>query len=330
MKILFDSEVPKDQWETFYLSNHFSSPFQSFNFYSFFNSNENLSANVFACEENNEIVALCVVTLQKENGIKGFFSRRVIIYGGPLVNSNMPEAITILFERIKEYYKRKAVYIEVRNFFDYEKYLNSFAKLKFRFLPWLNYQLSTENIDKVKKEMSSSRLRQIKKSIKNGVTWKEASSIEEIKDFYTILKTLYQNRIKKPLFPESFFLDFFKRDIGKYLLICYKDKIIGGIMSPIIPEKCIYEFYICGLDNEYKEQHPSIMATWAAIEYAHNNGIPLFDFMGAGDPKEEYGVREFKSRFGGKELNHGRFIYVLNPILYALGKTGLKILQRIK
>jgi lipid II:glycine glycyltransferase (peptidoglycan interpeptide bridge formation enzyme) len=330
MRVLMDIEVSKEKWQSFYLSNFFSSPFQSHSFYSFFNSIEGLSANVFACEKNNEIVALCVVTLQKEKGFKGYFSRRAIIYGGPLLSLNNLQAVDTLFEKIKAYYQRKAIYIEIRNYFDFSEYLKVFYRLEFHYLPWLNYQVPTLNLDEIRKNMSSSRLRQVKKAFKNGVIWKEASSIEEVKAFYSIISNLYQNKIKKPLLPESFFLEFYKQNIGKYLLVVYQNIIIGGIMCPVAPAKCIYEYYICGLDNEYKEQYPSVMATWAAMEYAHNNGIPMFDFMGAGNPNEDYGVREFKARFGGNEVNYGRFIYILNPILYNLGKFGLKFLQKIK
>jgi len=330
MRVLLNQNVPRVQWDSLYSSNNYSSPFQSYSFYSFFNSVDGLSANVFACEENNEILALCVVTLQKEKGVKGFFSRRAIIYGGPLIRSNNPNTIPVLFKKIKAYYKRKAIYIEIRNYFDYSNYIDIFKNLDFKYLPWLNYQVPALNLEEVKKNMSASRLRQIKKAIKNGVTWKEATSIDEVKVFYSILKELYLRKIKKPLFPEAFFLEFFKQNTGKFLLIVYQNKIIGGIMSPVESSKCIYEFYICGLDNEYKEQYPSVMATWAAIEYAHIHGISTFDFMGAGNPNEEYGVREFKARFGGKELNYGRFIYILNPSLFNLGKFGLKVTSGLR
>jgi lipid II:glycine glycyltransferase (peptidoglycan interpeptide bridge formation enzyme) len=72
------------------------------------------------------------------------------------------------------------------------------------------------------------------------------------------------------------------------------------------------------------------MATWAAIEYSHQNNIPVFDFMGAGSPKIEYGVREFKSRFGGNMVEYGRFILIFNPLLYHTAKLGLKLIKKIK
>jgi lipid II:glycine glycyltransferase (peptidoglycan interpeptide bridge formation enzyme) len=170
-------------------------------------------------------------------------------------------------------------------------------------------------------------MRQIRKAQKGSVIWKEAGNKDEVISFYNILNDLYRNRIGKPLLPREFFTNFFDRGIGKYLLVWYNDSIIGGIMCPILEGKAIYEFYVCGLDTGYKEQYPSVMATWAAMEYACQHRIPLFDFMGAGSPDSAYGVREFKARFGGLLVEEGRFLRINNPFLYNAGKTGLMLLK---
>jgi lipid II:glycine glycyltransferase (peptidoglycan interpeptide bridge formation enzyme) len=110
----------------------------------------------------------------------------------------------------------------------------------------------------------------------------------------------------------------------------FKNKIIGGIVCPILKNQSIYEFYICGLDAEFKDQSPSVMATYAAIQYGFKNNLKRFDFMGAGKPDEDYGVRDFKAKFGGELVEHGRFIKINRPLLFKIGKAGLKILQKIK
>ena len=50
--------------------------------------------------------------------------------------------------------------------------------------------------------------------------------------------------------------------------------------------------------------------------------------MGAGKPDKAYGVRNYKLAFGGDLAEHGRFINILNPILYKLGKIGIKLLSK--
>jgi lipid II:glycine glycyltransferase (peptidoglycan interpeptide bridge formation enzyme) len=52
--------------------------------------------------------------------------------------------------------------------------------------------------------------------------------------------------------------------------------------------------------------------------------------MGAGKPDEAYGVRDFKAKFGGKEVEHGRFLCVTKTLLYRIGKLGVAILKMRK
>lgn len=177
--------------------------------------------------------------------------------------------------------------------------------------------------------MSEQRRRQVKKGISNGAIICEAQSEQEICDWYKILHRLYREKVRTPLFSEDFFLEFHRKEFGKYLLVKHEDMVIGGMMCPILKDKTIYEWYVCGLDEEYyRDLYPSVMATYAAIEYVKKHHIPLFDFMGAGKPNEAYGVRDFKMEFGGESVEYGRFLCIRKPMLYAIGKLGVKWLKR--
>jgi lipid II:glycine glycyltransferase (peptidoglycan interpeptide bridge formation enzyme) len=327
---LINSDIGFIRWSKILNDSPFASPFQTPSFYDFFNSLDNFSADALAVEMEQEIISLVVVTVQNEPGIKGHFSKRGIIYGGPLVLLHHPESLCMLLQAVIEHYSKKTIYLEIRNFFDYSSFNLKILSSGFKYNPWFNFHLEISSPEQMLKSMSSSRARQIKKAIKNGVIWQEANSWKDVECFYEILEKLYNNKIKKPLFPKNFFEKVYSKNICKYLLVYFEDKVIGGIMCPFLPNKVIYEFYICGLDDEYKEQFPSVMATWAAMEYASINKIPLFDFMGAGSPEEAYGVRDFKARFGGRQVEHGRYIMILNPILYRLGTWALSLYKKIK
>ncbi len=330
MDILYNEEIPVNSWEEFLQQNSHATPFQSYEFYKLFNSVSGLSAQSIAVCEEHKILSLVVITFQKEPDIKSFFSRRSIIYGGPLIDDSSHAALDLLLKSILKITKNHSIYTETRNLSDYSNYKNLFLNNGFEYIPYLNFHVTTDNMEVLNTKMSNSRIRQIKKAQSTGVSWKEAENVEEVKVFYNILSGLYKNKIRKPLLPLSFFINFFYSKAGKYILVLYKDKIIGGIMCPILEGRAIYEFYVCGLDDEYKAQYPSVIATWAAIEYASRNNIPAFDFMGAGKPDESYGVREFKARFGGEMVEYGRFLRVNNKFLYFIGKHGLKVLSFIK
>ncbi len=61
-----------------------------------------------------------------------------------------------------------------------------------------------------------------------------------------------------------------------------------------------------------------------------NNNLQVFDFMGVGIPDRDYGVREFKAKFGGKLVNYGRFGRINNKFLYAITEIGYNILALMR
>jgi serine/alanine adding enzyme len=330
LKLLKDNEISIEKWDRLLSSSPLATPFQNHAFYDLCNAVPGLSAEVFAVEEDFEIIALCVVTLQKESGIKGFFSRRAVVYGGPVIKDINSQGIEFLIRSIEKKFKRKVIYIEIRNLNDYKVYDKIFLDNSWKYLPYQNFKVNCTDRDVFFNRLGNNRKRQIKKAIENGVLIKEAINLEEVTCFYDILQNFYKKKVMKPMLPKQFFEEFFKRSIGKLLLVIYKDKIIGGIMCPILDGRCIYELYICGLDEDYKDQCPSVMATWSAMEYANKNQIPVFDFMGAGRKDQDYGVREFKSRFGGEFVEYGRYIRIFNPFLYKLGECALKMIKKLK
>lgn len=328
-KVITNELIPISDWYRFFQNNLFRSPFQSPDAYTFFSKIDTIETDVHAViNEDGDIKALTLVITQKENGIKGFFSKRGILYGGPLLDDI--DAAKELLHYVTNFYRGKVIYLESRNYFNYERFANVYKQLKWEYIPWLNFHLKTDDVKSVHKRMSSGRLRQVKKGIKNGAIWEEPRGKEDVESFYYILKNLYNKIIKKPLPDLNFFLKFYNVGLGKYFLIYFEGEVIGGIMCPILDNKSIYEWYICGKDKEYKDQYPSVLATYAAIDYGLRNNISYFDFMGAGPVSDSYGVRQFKARFGGDQVEYGRYRIILNHTLFAIGKTGLQLLARLK
>ncbi len=325
MEILYNSQVKIDEWKEFLAASDLSSPFQTPEFYNLYNSIPGQSAEVFAISETKKIVALCVVTLQKERGMKGFFSRRAIIYGGPVVNGNT-DALVFLLKSIAGKVTN-VIYLETRNLNSYSVYKNEFENSGWRYQPYLNFQLKCSNEETIWENLNTNRQRQVKKALKEGVMLEEAKTLSDVKEFYSILSHLYKTKIRKPLLPLEFFEKFISSGVGKILLVKKENKIIGGIAAPILEGRCICEFYICGLDYDYKECSPSVMATYAAIQYGNKNDLKYFDFMGAGKPESDYNVRDFKEKFGGELVEHGRFIKINNQFLYYLGKMAIHFMS---
>lgn len=330
MKILINENIQGKKWKALIEKSQYASPFQTLEYYDLFNAVEGLKAEVYAVEENSDIIALCVITFQKERAITGYFSRRAIIYGGPVLKNHDETVLDFLLTYISNEFRNRAIFVEIRNLNDYSTLSDVFEKNRWQYIPFQNFIIDCTDIEGPYNKLGQNRKRQIKKAINSGVEVREAENKDEVLEYYNILQRLYCDKIKKPLFPKQFFEEFFDRNLGKYLLVFHKNKIIGGILCPILDGSCLYELYICGLDEEYKDQYPSVMATWGAIEFGKKNHIPIFDFMGAGRKGHDYGVREFKARFGGKLVEYGRYIKINNPLLYKIGVLALRLKQMNK
>lgn len=319
------SEIDKHNWKSLVESSHVATWFQTDEAYRFYHSVSDMYAFAYGVVEEDKLVGVIVgYTTQEKCKFKQYFTMRAIVVGGPLLDENISEsALATLLQTVKQQ-QGDAIYMEIRNLHDYSRWQSIFEANGFTYQPHLNIQVNCN----VAHSLSEQRVRQVRKALKNGVKISQAQSEEEVKAWYLILKQLYRKKVRTPLWIEEFFLQFYRNGVGKYLLVKHEDKVIGGMMCPILEGKTIYEWYMCGLDEDFRECYPSIVATYAAIEYAKEHGLQLFDFMGAGKPDMPYGVRDFKMKFSGELVEHGRYLYIRDSLLYAIGKMVVKILKK--
>ena len=323
-RILTYHDIDQQQWQQLVQSSPLATWFQTDEAYRLYQSVSDMCAFAYGVAEAGGLVGVVVgYTTREKCKFKQYFTARTIIPGGPLLateisNKSLSTLLTALHERLDS-----TIYIESRNYNDYSQWKSVFTQCGFTY----NRHLDIHVYCNAQHQMSERRQRELKRAIKNGATVAEAQTEQEVRDCYQILQKLYREKVRTPLFSEEFFLQFYRNGVGKYLLVKHQGKVIGGMMCPILMDKAIYEWFVCGMDEEYREQYPSVMATYAAIEYAKQNSLPLFDFMGAGKPDIPYGVRDFKMEFGGELVEYGRFLCVRKPLLYWIGKMGLKLLK---
>lgn len=351
-KILTYSEIDRQQWSELVRTSETGTWFQSPEAYDFFASlpefMEPFAVGVACTPESDSgqideerLCAVCVGYVTKErNPIKQFFTRRAIITGGPAIADDCTEdEVYTLMHAVRQRLKiedcrlkisRGPIYIETRNFNDFSPWKEAFETAGFAYQPHLNFHVDTST-----NNLSENRKRQLKKS--DAITELAISELE-IQEWYKVLTELYRTKVKTPLWPIEFFLEAYRKGIAKFLLVKHEGRVIGGSMvvcdgvkelkSERVKGGTVYEWFECGLNAEYKDQYPSVMATYAGIQLAKEIGCKRYDMMGAGEPGVPYGVRDFKAEFGGKLVEHGRFLCVTKPLLYKIGTIGIKILKR--
>ncbi|MCK5079207.1 MAG: hypothetical protein KAR09_04660, partial [Bacteroidales bacterium] len=251
MKIVF--KIPYSDWDNFISSHPNGTVFQSPEMHEFFKTIRRFDPLLLAAynKTDNLCGVLIGIYLFEKNGIGKLLSTRFVIYGGPLLtgsNETKKECLDLLLKELVEQTRKKALFVQFRNYFSWEGYLPIFEKNGFSYLERLNYIVDTSGgrgmgdegrgaLEVVMKNMSESRRRQLNKALKSGAEIIEPGSIEQVKEFYDILYKLYRYKVRKPLADWSFFENFYKQTIprpgiGIIRLIRYKDRIIGGILAP--------------------------------------------------------------------------------------------------
>ena len=345
--LLTYSEINTTAWQELVDCSPYATWFQTKEAYEFYAANpEEMTPFAVAIQRTNKLVAVCVGYItQAKNKLVQCLTCRAIIIGGPVIDEDATtEEIIALLNAVKKLQRSdlqpkgrttvkrstglSPIYIETRNFHDYSRWKEVFQYSGFAYQPHLNFHIDTSSLDLVESRLGKNRKRDIKTSIRDGAMIVENPTIEQVREYYALLKQLYTTRIKTPLFSLSFFEKLYTMPSGRFILVELNGEIIGGTVCVELAGKCLYEWFVCGRDGEWKSIFPSSLATYAGIRYAAEHGCSRFDMMGAGKPNEAYGVRDFKARFGGEQVEYGRFLHVRNPLLYKIGKLGVKWLKK--
>ena len=330
LQLLTYDEIDPSAWQTLVDSSPYATWFQTKEAYAFYASlPKEMEPFAIGVEEDGHLTGVIVgYTTQEKNPIKHLLTCRSIIIGGPLldehISNNALSALLLTAKRIT----KNSIYVETRNFHNYSHRRDLFEDCKFQYQPHLNFHVDTTSVDLVESRLGKNRKRDIKTSIRDGATVIEHPTIEHVRTYYAMLKHLYTTKIKTPLFSWDFFEKLYAHPNGRFILVELNGEIIGGTVCVELPERCLYEWFVCGRDGEWKSIFPSSLATYAGIRYAAEHGCSRFDMMGAGKPDEAYGVRDFKARFGGEQVEHGRYLCIRKPLLYQIGKLGVKLLKK--
>ena len=215
-----------------------------------------------------------------------------------------------MLEHLTQEASRSCVLIEFRNLNNSTFGYRVFRANDYFPVNWLRVRNSLHGIENAEQRFSPSRIRQIKKGLKNGAKVDEARTVEEIREFSNMLRHLYSSRIRKH-FPNIIFFQHMDTRLihsrqAKIFIVRYKDKIIGGSACSYSGNDA-YLWFSGGMRKTYALQYPGILAVWKALQDAHQNGFRHMEFMDAGLPFKKHGYRDFVLRFGGKQSSTRRW-----------------------
>jgi len=279
-----------------------------------------------AVEKDGRVLALLLpVEITLMRGLARRFTSRAVVYGSVLCASGDParQALGALLQAYQREVKGRLLFTELRNTTDLTDLQPTLNSSGFIHQEHLNYLLDLKRTpDEIWQSIRSNARRNINKARKSEIVIEQVNSADQVAMAYKLLRDTYE-RLQVPLAHATLFQSAFEiltpAGMLRMLVARLKDTPVG--VMTLLLHKGIVLYWYTGVLREYASFRPNDLLVWHALEWGSQNGFSVFDFGGAGKPDEEYGVRDFKAKFGGQLVNYGRNVCVHSPLVLKASTT---------
>lgn len=323
-----------DVWKEFVENNPQGNIFHTPEMYDVFSRTKGHFPSLWAAVEGERVLALMLpVDVTLYSWLRRFTSRS-IIYGGVLCDPSLEgyEALSHLLAQYKKETRNRNLFTEVRNISDTSEFQSTFQNNTFIYEEHLNYLI---NLSRTPQEIFQGFHKRMRKQISRGLR-KDLLTIETVREknqlevCYDLLERTYQ-RANVPLAHRSLFESAFdvlySKEMVKFFN-AYVDGIPVSTSVELFYKDVIYGWY-GGMDRTYTTYTPNELLMWHILGWGAENNYRVYDFGGAGKPDEDYGVRDFKAKFGGDLVNFGRNVWISHPNIFHISKAGYEIYRRV-
>jgi lipid II:glycine glycyltransferase (peptidoglycan interpeptide bridge formation enzyme) len=325
-----ESGVNREEWSRFVNSHPYGNIFQTPEMYDVYKGTKNFEPVVIACAEGGKIKGLLSTSvISEKGGFTGWLTRRSIVVGAPLLSGGVNAGDFI--KRYDSYIKDKCLYSRIANLFDLREELKPLILRGYEYFDHLNYLIDLSAGDvKLWENLHDTRKRQVKRGYKRGITVKIHDTVEDLREYYKILELTYRKN-KIPLHDYSMFESAYRilspKGYIKFFSAYDGDTLIGHRIILLYKKNMFY--WYAGSLPEAGSMYPNDVLVWEILKWGANNGFEVFDFGGAGYPDKEYGVRDFKKKFGGTEVCYGNYLKIHQPLKYKLLRSAVYIYGKI-
>lgn len=334
LKIISEpKQVDRKKWETFVLEHPDGSVFQLPGMFDVHEQARHQRPSGWFAFEGSQLVGLMVgVNLWNAIFPMSYFTRRQVIFGGPLVAGNDMGILLALLEALVKDTRRKAVFCEIRNL-----RLSLSLKPVFEEAGFYYESHLSVGIDMSRKSgdlwasLSPSRRENIEKMASVRYTIRDLHGADDTRRLWEILRchigrkgrpvpdlSLFQEVDRSPLLNTYFKIKGMEVD----------NKLKAVILVMTVKNRSIVWFDgHCLPDDEYWMYDGFL---WGVIQELQSEGIRYLDLGTGGKPGMDYYARQYKKSYGGMIKETGRYIYVHNWVLWGLGKIFYRWYKRIR
>jgi lipid II:glycine glycyltransferase (peptidoglycan interpeptide bridge formation enzyme) len=233
---------------------------------------------------------------------------------------------------LQAYHGDGALFTELRNLSDLSHLQPVLSEQDFTYEDHLNFLVDLDGSpEQVMQNIGKRTRKTIRRALrKDEVTIHDVTQPEGVAACYELLRSTYE-MIQVPLADRSMFEATFDvlhpRGMVKFLLAEVEGVYVASSVE-LAYRDTIYGWY-GGMDREYSSYSPNELLLWYIFKWGAENGYKVYDFGGAGKPDEDYGVRDFKAKFGGDLVCFGRNTRVHSPTLLKLSEKAYAIYRQL-
>jgi lipid II:glycine glycyltransferase (peptidoglycan interpeptide bridge formation enzyme) len=334
MKITIQNSLEEDRWTDFVKNHPDGNIFHTPEMFQVFNQTKGCRPQLWVAVNEERVLALLPVvhvTLLNKFPLR-HFTTRSIAYGSILCvpGEEGEAALTELLQAYNREAKHASLFTEMRNLCDLEPHQATLQKHGFAYEDHLNYLINLSRpAEEILQSFSRRARKRIRHELREGkVIIKQVTGPEDVEICYRLLQQTYK-AAKVPLTDRSLFEAAFAQLSPKKMIrftLAYVEKAPVAVSVDLLFKGVMYGWF-GGLDRAFGSYCPNELLTWHLIQWGAENGFHTMDFGGAGKPDEEYGVRDFKAKFGGDLVCYGRNICVHAPFSLSLSKLGYRVLK---
>jgi serine/alanine adding enzyme len=279
------------------------------------------------------VALMTPVQIALREGLLRRFTSRAVAYASVLCAPvpEAPQALDALLQAYKQETGKSILFTELRKLDDLSHLQPTLCENGFAFEDHLNFLIDLARpLDEIWQQVRSGARRNVRRARRSEVTIETIDNIDQIPRVYALLRAVYR-RLQVPLPDISFFQSSFEilypRGMFRILVAKARDVDIGALTLLLYKDIVIY--WYTGTLREFSSHRAADFLVWYALQWGHDHRFRVFDFGGAGKPDEQYGVRDFKAKFGGDLVCYGRNTCVHAPLGLAVSKVGYQLYRRL-
>ncbi len=291
-----------------------------------------LRAAVDAIGRVQAILVTVLVTIKK--GPLRHLMPRSLAYGSLLCSSS-PEGEAALESLLRAYNReagRRAVYTELHSLSGDQQIKPVLKRCGFAYEDQINYLIDLKTtVEQGLQRRDALTGSHTDLAYKRGcITIEEVTQMSRLADWFEIVQKTPQashmQLASLELFESAFQVLKPKGRIKFW--IAHAGPFFAAASVELLYKDVIYGWY-GGVNRDFLEEMPGEVLVWRILEWGAQAGYKTYDFGGAGKLFEEYGVRDFSARFGGRLVCLGGSKKIHSPILLRMSEWGYPIYQKI-